>query len=400
MQGPQATKAQAVSQAQAAATSTPSQPQAVSQLQTPSHMQAAAAASPFDPNASAHGNGVATHHAMSLPGPPSTAAAAAAAKASTGAESRQRATAMVNGVAQSHSHSQAHVKRQKLVSPGHVYFQGSGSEFDSGSGSDSPREGTAEQGVTPEAAHGFAAHARGQNGTHQAESNRQAESTLQAESTHRAESHQQQRQHRKSSKGKQHHILQHKAGATCIGPHTATKATAASPRNAQGLCNGVESSAGPKVPSTDAEVRKLPMLTGEPVEGDIVSYKLLEIGEDWSPQVCYCAAVCQLVALTAFWAGTAFSRRLCDLQALMLATTGTLLGSYLSQRCLQVSEYRHGKVASVDAQTNSVVIVPWPCITAGTHTRRDASLHDTKEQEEEEEGDLTPLLSVPKMMLS
>lgn len=40
-----------------------------------------------------------------------------------------------------------------------------------------------------------------------------------------------------------------------------------------------------RVPATDAENIALPAVQGNPVDGDIVAYKLLEIGFDWTPQV-------------------------------------------------------------------------------------------------------------------
>ena len=39
------------------------------------------------------------------------------------------------------------------------------------------------------------------------------------------------------------------------------------------------------VPATDAENAALPAVQGNPADGDIVAYKLLEIGFDWTPQV-------------------------------------------------------------------------------------------------------------------
>ena len=39
------------------------------------------------------------------------------------------------------------------------------------------------------------------------------------------------------------------------------------------------------LPMTDAENAALPAVEGLPVTGDLVAYKLLEIGFDWTPQV-------------------------------------------------------------------------------------------------------------------
>ena len=45
--------------------------------------------------------------------------------------------------------------------------------------------------------------------------------------------------------------------------------------------------AGPKMalPETDAECAALPAVQGYPRPGDIVAYKLLEIGASWAPEV-------------------------------------------------------------------------------------------------------------------
>jgi len=45
--------------------------------------------------------------------------------------------------------------------------------------------------------------------------------------------------------------------------------------------------AGPSMalPQSDAECAALPAVQGYPRPGDIVAYKLLEIGADWAPEV-------------------------------------------------------------------------------------------------------------------
>ncbi len=45
--------------------------------------------------------------------------------------------------------------------------------------------------------------------------------------------------------------------------------------------------AGPSMalPESDAECAALPAVHGYPRPGDIVAYKLLEIGADWAPEV-------------------------------------------------------------------------------------------------------------------
>ncbi len=39
------------------------------------------------------------------------------------------------------------------------------------------------------------------------------------------------------------------------------------------------------LPASDAEHAALPAIRGYPLQGDIVAYKLLEIGADWAPEV-------------------------------------------------------------------------------------------------------------------
>jgi hypothetical protein len=39
------------------------------------------------------------------------------------------------------------------------------------------------------------------------------------------------------------------------------------------------------LPQSDAECAALPAVQGYPRPGDIVAYKLLEIGADWAPEV-------------------------------------------------------------------------------------------------------------------
>ena len=46
-----------------------------------------------------------------------------------------------------------------------------------------------------------------------------------------------------------------------------------------------EATTSAPLPGTDAEYAALPPLTGALQAGDVVAYKLLEIGYDWAPQV-------------------------------------------------------------------------------------------------------------------
>ena len=41
-------------------------------------------------------------------------------------------------------------------------------------------------------------------------------------------------------------------------------------------------------PCTDVEFEALPRPQPVPLEGDIIGYRLLHIGTDWTPQVCLC----------------------------------------------------------------------------------------------------------------
>lgn len=44
------------------------------------------------------------------------------------------------------------------------------------------------------------------------------------------------------------------------------------------------------LPESEAEHAALAPIRGYPQPGDIVAYKLLEIGADWAPVVCFCAS--------------------------------------------------------------------------------------------------------------
>ena len=82
-------------------------------------------------------------------------------------------------------------------------------------------------------------------------------------------------------------------GAGPDNPHT-SEATSSMPQSRAGLSKPQNSGAGPSMPQphsnsslpeSDAEHAALPRVEGQPQPGDLVAYKLLEIGADWAPQV-------------------------------------------------------------------------------------------------------------------
>ena len=69
------------------------------------------------------------------------------------------------------------------------------------------------------------------------------------------------------------------------------RATPSGPSTEPGPGSGFKR-ADPSValPESEAEHAALAAVRGYPQPGDIVAYKLLEIGADWAPAVCFCAS--------------------------------------------------------------------------------------------------------------
>ena len=84
----------------------------------------------------------------------------------------------------------------------------------------------------------------------------------------------------------QAHTAQHGADASDPPPAAGINNSGAAEESNQG-----RSAAAVTLPRSDAEYAALPATQGRLQEGDVVAYRLLEIGSEWAPQVEAHAAV-------------------------------------------------------------------------------------------------------------